>query len=63
MSETLSVEQTAERLGIGRQAAYAAVRNGEIPAIRIGSRYRISKLVIDRMLAGEHVGTPSGTAA
>lgn len=35
---TLTVEQTAALLGIGRTAAYDAVRRGEIPSLRIGRR-------------------------
>lgn len=38
---TLSVEEAAEQLGIGREAAYQAVRSGQIPSLRIGRRIRI----------------------
>ncbi len=34
----LSVTQLAERLGIGRSAAYEAVRRAEIPSLRLGRR-------------------------
>lgn len=35
---TLTVEEAAAVLGIGRNSAYEAVRRGEIPSIRIGRR-------------------------
>lgn len=35
---TLSVEETAELLGLGRSAAYEAARRGEIPSRRLGRR-------------------------
>lgn len=35
---TCSVSEVAKLYGIGRNAAYAAVRAGEIPSLRIGGR-------------------------
>jgi excisionase family DNA binding protein len=35
---TVSVEEAAKLLGIGRSAAYDAVRKGELPTRRIGRR-------------------------
>ena len=35
---TISVEEAANYLGIGRAAAYLAVKNGELPSLRLGSR-------------------------
>lgn len=34
----ISVEEAGEVIGIGRASAYAAVRNGALPSIRIGRR-------------------------
>lgn len=34
----LAVEECAAILGLGRSAAYEAVRRGEIPSLRIGRR-------------------------
>ncbi|MBY5849722.1 helix-turn-helix domain-containing protein [Rhizobium leguminosarum] len=50
--ETSSVEEAAERLGIGRNQAYQAVRRGELPHIRIGKRVLILNAALDRLLAG-----------
>ena len=42
----------AERLGIGKNAAYAAAKNGEIPVIRIGGRVLVITAALERMLQG-----------
>ncbi|HVF05271.1 MAG TPA: helix-turn-helix domain-containing protein [Frankiaceae bacterium] len=39
----LTVEQTAKVLGISRGLAFAAVRNGDIPSIRIGRRILVPR--------------------
>lgn len=39
----LTVEQTARVLGISRGLAFAAVRNGDIPSIRIGRRILVPR--------------------
>jgi excisionase family DNA binding protein len=35
---TITVEQTAQILGLGRTAAYDAARRGELPTRRLGRR-------------------------
>ncbi len=35
---TLTIEQTASLLGLGRTAAYEAARRGEFPSRRLGRR-------------------------
>ena len=45
---TMSVEETASFLRIGRSAAYEAVHRGEIPHVRIGRRYLVP---VPRLLA------------
>ena len=45
-----SVEEAAKLLGIGRSSAYEAARSGELPVIRIGRRWLVSKQALDRML-------------
>jgi len=49
--ETLSVEEAAEALGIGRTLAYEAVRRGDIPTIRIGRRLLVPRGAPDRLLS------------
>jgi excisionase family DNA binding protein len=38
---SISVEQAAKVLGIGRNSAYIAARRGEIPTVRFGARLRV----------------------
>lgn len=45
---TLTVEETAAFLRIGRSAAYDAMHRGEIPHVRIGRRYLVP---VPRLLA------------
>jgi excisionase family DNA binding protein len=47
---TLTVEQVAPVLGIGRSAAYEGVRSGDIPSIRIGGRILIPVAALRRLL-------------
>ncbi len=45
-----SVEEAAKILGIGRSAAYQAVRTGEIPSIRIGRRLLVPVQALEQLL-------------
>ena len=61
--ETLTVEEAAHVLGVGRNAAYAAVRDGSIPTIRIGTRYVVPRAALDRLLeSGGPRGVDAGAA-
>lgn len=48
---TLTVEQAAKRLGIGRNSAYEATRNGDIPNIKIGKRILVPVAAFEKMLS------------
>ena len=48
--DILSVEDVSVRLGIGKHLAYAAVREGKIPSIRIGQRWLIPRAAFERLL-------------
>ena len=50
--KTYTVEEVARVLGIGRTAAYEAVRLGTIPSVRIGRRILIPTTALDRLLSG-----------
>jgi excisionase family DNA binding protein len=54
--QTFTVEEAAQLLGIGRNSAYEAVRRGELPVIRIGRRYVVPRLALERMLANAMQG-------
>lgn len=53
---TMTVEEAAQLLGIGRATAYNAVRSGEIPSIRIGRRIVVPKRKLLELLRGEPAG-------
>jgi excisionase family DNA binding protein len=47
---TITVEEAAEILGIGRSAAYAAIHRGELAAIRIGRTLKVPTAPLLKML-------------
>jgi len=49
--EIVSVAQMQTMLGISRHAAYDLVREGSIPAVKIGTSFRILKLNINKYMA------------
>jgi excisionase family DNA binding protein len=56
----LTVEEAARALRIGRGSAYEAVRQGAIPAVRIGRTLRIPRHSLLAMLDDE--SSPNGDA-
>jgi excisionase family DNA binding protein len=51
---TITVEETALQLGIGRNLAYDLARRGKLPgAIRLGRRILVSKKALESFLAGQ----------
>jgi excisionase family DNA binding protein len=54
----LTVEEAASALGVSRGSAYAAVRDGSIPAVRIGRRWVVPVAALEELLAsgGRRVG-------
>lgn len=47
---TLTIEETARLLGIGRQLAYDRVKAGEIPVLKIGRRLLVPRIALEKML-------------
>jgi excisionase family DNA binding protein len=47
---TMSVEEAAAALGVGRDAGYEAVRRGQIPALRVGRAWRVPRAALMKML-------------
>lgn len=50
---TMSVAEVARVLGVSRDAAYDAVKRGEIPALHIGRAIRIPTAKVAEMLGVE----------
>jgi len=51
--QTLTIEETARALGIGRNQGYEAARRGDIPTIRIGKRLLVPRAALERLLEGK----------
>ena len=49
---TISVERAGELLGLSRNSAYTAAKNGQLPVLKIGKRLLVPKVALERMLAG-----------
>ena len=48
---TYNVAEAAKILGIGKQLAYAQVKNGRLPVIKCGRRLLIPKAALSKMLS------------
>lgn len=48
---TLSVEETAKYLGIGRNKAYELVGSGIIPHIKLGNRLRVPRKILESWIS------------
>ncbi len=51
--DTMTVEEAAKRLGIGRNQGYQAARAGQIPCIRLGKRFLILRAPFELLLQGK----------
>jgi excisionase family DNA binding protein len=49
---TLTIAETAKRLGIGKNQAYEAAKRGEIPTVKIGKRILVPVAALERKLQG-----------
>lgn len=56
---TLSVEEAAKVLGIGRNLCYEKVKTKEIPSIRIGKRLLVPKKALARLLEEPQLPNPT----
>ena len=48
--QTLTVEEAGAALGIGRNTAYQAIREGSIPCLRVGRRILVPRAALERLL-------------
>jgi excisionase family DNA binding protein len=51
--EVFTLEETAQILRLPRPATYAAVKSGQIPTIKFGTRRIVPRWGIERLLTGE----------
>lgn len=47
---TVTVEEAAKLLGIGRALAYQMAREGKLPTIRFGKRLLVSRKALEKLL-------------
>lgn len=52
ISEYMSLEDVAMKMGVKYLTIYRLVRSGELPAVRLGRQYRVSKRELARFLDG-----------
>lgn len=52
-SLVLTVEEAGALLRLSRNGVYKAVKEGQIPSLRIGKRLLVSRVRLEAMLAGE----------
>jgi excisionase family DNA binding protein len=52
-SATMTVDDAAKLLGIGRNQAYSAARRGELPVMKLGKRILVLRAPLERLLRGE----------
>lgn len=53
--KTLTVQETARLLRIGKNQAYQSVREGRIPSISLGKTIRVPVAALERMMIGGSV--------
>jgi excisionase family DNA binding protein len=49
-SPILTVAETAQLLGLGKEATYRAIQKGEIPSVRIGKKILVPTIQILNLL-------------
>lgn len=60
-SATISIEQAAQRLGIGRSLAYQLARTGDLPGLICLGEHRklVSRVQLDNFLEGKTDPAPA----
>lgn len=47
-----TVAEVAEMTRVSRMTVYRMVHSGDLPAVRVGSSYRVPKSALDQLLSG-----------
>jgi excisionase family DNA binding protein len=56
---TYTICETARILGLSRANTYAAARRGELPTVRLGKRFFVPRVALERWLASAGLGQTS----
>ena len=59
----MTLEDVAELLGVNYQLIYRLVRSGELPAIRLGRVYRVTKEDLNAYLSAQKTGGSGASCA
>ena len=59
----MSLEEVADMLGVTYQLIYRLVRSGELPAIRLGKLYRVSRADLNSYLEQSKRAASGGTCS
>jgi len=62
-TEYMSLEEVADMLGVTYQLIYRLARSGELPAIRLGKLYRVSRVDLEQYLERSKQGTGGGVCS
>lgn len=64
-ADTMSLDELAQRLGVGLTQAYAMARTDSlpVPVIRVGRQYRFSRRAYDALMSGQHTDRDTTDAA
>ncbi len=55
-SQFLTTDDVLEYLRINARTVYRLIKNGEIPAVRVGRQWRIRRCDLDSWLEGQRMG-------
>jgi excisionase family DNA binding protein len=58
--QVMTVDQLADYLQLNRLTVYRYIREGKIPAVKIGKLYRVLKADVDAFLESRKVAAPAG---
>ncbi len=56
-TQTITVEEAGRRLGVSRNTAYEAARDGTIPTIKLGRRLVVPVIAFEKLLDRGQVAT------
>ncbi len=55
MPDLVSPKEAAQYLNMSTQFIYDAVKNGDIPARKLGNKIRIQKKILKKLVTGEEI--------
>lgn len=58
--QTLSLDEAARYLGVGRSTLYLMAKSGEVPTVQLRRRRVVPRAALDRILEGTSRGTQRG---